>query len=161
MNCMYMVTFPVFHHSCANYSFTFYLSFTLKIIIKLQTLFGDCTFPSNSLEFPISELVATCSFDGMIRVWATDNGWCELIMAGHEGPVATISPMPTSKQFLFTGGMDTTAKIWDLYMGMLICLLQIQNNHFPVMLILCNEITMLAVTYASNIFIVEEINKLQ
>ncbi|MPC25095.1 Dynein assembly factor with WDR repeat domains 1 [Portunus trituberculatus] len=44
------------------------------------------------------ELVATCSFDGTVRVWESVSGACELVMAGHEGPVAVVTPLPASKQ---------------------------------------------------------------
>ncbi|KAG7174834.1 Dynein assembly factor with WDR repeat domains 1-like [Homarus americanus] len=74
-------------------------------------------FSSHRSPRPFSELVATCSFDGTVRVWEAATGSCELVLAGHDGPVAVVASLPTSRQFLTTGGMDTSARIWDLHMG--------------------------------------------
>ncbi|XP_047502397.1 dynein assembly factor with WDR repeat domains 1-like [Penaeus chinensis] len=66
-----------------------------------------------------SDVVFDVTFAGKndLRVWTSPEGTCELALEGHEGPVAVVRPLATSRHHLLTGGMDTSARVWDLHMG--------------------------------------------
>ncbi|TPX52511.1 hypothetical protein SeMB42_g01369 [Synchytrium endobioticum] len=64
-------------------------------------------------------LLATASFDAVVRVWDVDKGTCLYSFAKHTGRVYSVSFSPGGG-YLATGSLDGTFKVWSMKNGSLL-----------------------------------------
>jgi WD40 repeat protein len=82
----------------------------------LQTLEGH-SFGINVVVFsPDSNMIASASLDGTIKLWDTRSGMALLTLYGHMSAVNAVTFSLDSK-LLASGSKDGTVKLWDVNLG--------------------------------------------
>lgn len=62
---------------------------------------------------PDGKLIASASFDGIIKFWSVATGECVKTWQGHQTTVTTITFSPNN-HLLASSSYDQTVKVWDL-----------------------------------------------
>ena len=72
----------------------------------------------NKIEYKINEkyLLASCSFDGTIKLWDISSGGCLKTLYGHTKEIYCIS-YNFQSNLLASGSVDKTIKLWNLSTG--------------------------------------------
>jgi WD40 repeat protein len=65
---------------------------------------------------PITSLIASSSFDGLVQIWSAFNGERVQVYGGHQGPVYTVAWSPDGTR-LASAGEDTRAVVWSAESG--------------------------------------------
>lgn len=61
-----------------------------------------------------SQIFASASLDGTVKIWHLESPQADLTLEGHEKAVNCVSFYPTeNKPYLLSGGDDGLVKIWD------------------------------------------------
>jgi WD40 repeat protein len=77
---------------------------------------------------PDSDLLASASEDGAIKVWKVASGECTQTLKGHKKRVNSIAFLPNST-FMATASDDGTIRIWDLEKGK--CVRMLAGSYEP------------------------------
>ena len=65
---------------------------------------------------PVSNIVATCCEDGLVRLWNARGGRMIMALKGHESGISCVSFAPNGR-FIVTGSFDKTVRVWDVLDG--------------------------------------------
>ena len=86
----------------------------LSTFPDLHTMLHGHTKSVNGLAYsPDGKTLATASFDGTARLWATDTGRpVGQPLTGHTDPVTSVAFSPDGTR-VATGGYDDTARVWN------------------------------------------------
>jgi WD40 repeat protein len=85
---------------------------------QCQVLEGH-TGPIRSIAFsPNGQLLATCSDDQTVRLWAVHSGECLKVLSG-DSRIWAVAFSPNG-QFLVTGSEDRTVRLWNVSLGVCI-----------------------------------------
>ncbi|MCP4425778.1 MAG: hypothetical protein GY803_14900, partial [Chloroflexi bacterium] len=77
----------------------------------------DAAFNFNGSSAAQTEVVATASGDGTVKMWNVADGQLLYTIVAHDGSVKALSFNPDKNQFT-TAGQDTTAKVWAVDPGL-------------------------------------------
>lgn len=58
------------------------------------------------------QYIASGSFDGKVKVWNTNSGFCFVTFSEHTGPISAVCFSP--KQAIFSSSLDGTVRAFDL-----------------------------------------------
>ncbi len=71
-----------------------------------------------AIDFPADgSFLASCSFDGTVRLWNIDTGEQTAVFTGHRGSIESIAVSPDGKTVVSGGTYDTTIILWDVETG--------------------------------------------
>jgi WD40 repeat protein len=82
--------------------------------------------------------LASCSYDGTIKLWDLHTGKCICTLEGHTAPVSCLA-FGSNGQQIVSGSYDRTIKLWDINTGQL--LRTFHGHTKPVYSILFKEIS--------------------
>lgn len=84
--------------------------------VNEMTLTGHADWIESVTVFSGGEYAASCSDDGIIKVWNLNKGNAMLSLKGHSAKVRDIKSVPDGK-LLLSASDDSTIKVWDLRKG--------------------------------------------
>jgi WD40 repeat protein len=76
---------------------------------------------------PSGNIIATASFDKLIKLWDVDTGQCLKVLAGHERPVNAVTFNSTGNLLVSTSA-DLTVRTWNIKTGECIHILEGHDN---------------------------------
>eukprot|EP00055_Hartaetosiga_balthica_P012156 m.58219 g.58219 ORF g.58219 m.58219 type:complete len:878 (+) comp7854_c0_seq1:101-2734(+) len=79
----------------------------------VHTLFDKHEGAVNAVEVIDERRVVTAGQDAQVYIWDVDTGDTLSTIRGHAGPVSCVA-MTTTKTYLFTGGTDTTIRVYKM-----------------------------------------------
>ncbi len=85
---------------------------------KELALFTGHTGRVTAIDFPEDgSFLASCSFDGTVRLWNIDTGEQTAVFTGHRSSIENIAVSPDGKTVVSGGTWDTTIILWDVETG--------------------------------------------
>ena len=83
---------------------------------RVHTFHGHSDFVSDVIFSPNNRIVASCSWDGEIKLWNVENGREIRALKGHTSGIQSIVFSQDGSRII-SGGWDGTVRIWDIDQG--------------------------------------------
>ena len=91
-------------------------SINLSFDRRQRTFKGHTDFVSDVAFSPDNRFIASCSWDGLIKIWNILDGRELHTLHGHTSGVQSIAFSPNAR-YLYSTGFDGTLRVWDVLTG--------------------------------------------